>query len=119
MCIRDSGSTLVGVADGDQVHVAADEEAFVFVFIFVDADGKDGEIGLIAVEFEERGQFQDARFALTPPEVEQDNPAAVAGQMDGGCAVGDGEIGGCLAGLGGMRAAVATGDEGHRQKQGE
>ena len=43
--------------------------------------------------------------------------AAVAGQMDGGSAVGDREIGSELAGLRGVRASVAGGKE--RQRQGK
>ena len=78
------GCALVGVADSDQVHMAANKKAAVGVRIFVDADGEDGQIGLIAVEFEERGQFDDARLALTPPEIEQDNFASIVGQMDRG-----------------------------------
>ena len=39
--------------------------------------------------------------------------------MDGGGAVGDGEVRSSLAGLGRMRAAVAAGREGQRHKQSE
>jgi hypothetical protein len=69
------------------------------------------------VEREQRGHLFDARYAPACPEVKQDNVAAVAGQMNGGRAVGDGEIGGNLAGLGGMRAAIARRQRSQSQKE--
>jgi hypothetical protein len=108
---------LLGVADGDEVDVAAKQEAGVGVGVLVDADGEDGEAGLVVVEFEKRWQFDDAGLAPSGPEVEQDDLAAITGEVDGGCAVGYGEIGGGLAGLGGMGAAVAGGDKGQREKE--
>ncbi len=113
------GRALGGVADGDQVDVAAEEEAAVGVGIFVDADGKDGQIGLLAVEFEEGGQFHDARLAPGGPEVEQHNLASIVGQMNGRGSVGDSEVRGYLTGLGGMCAAVACGHQGQRKEQRE
>ena len=113
------GGAVAGVADGDQVHVAVVEEAFVFVFILVDADGENGQIGAVVVELDKPRHFLNAGGALRPPEVEQYDLSAVAGQMDGCGSVSDGEIGGDPASLGWMGAAIAGGDEGHRQEQGE
>ena len=109
------GGRLGGVAHRDQVHVAAGDEAGVGVGIFVDADGQDDEIGPVVVKLEKRWQFNHAGLAPRCPEVEQHNLAAIAGKVDGGGAVGDGEIRGGFAGLGGMSAAVAGADEGQRQ----
>ena len=46
------GGGLAGVADGDEVDVPADEEAAVSVGVVVDADGEDGQIGPVVVEFD-------------------------------------------------------------------
>jgi len=43
--------------------------------VFVDADGQNGEIGLVVVELEKRGQFHDAGHAPRGPEVEQHHRA--------------------------------------------
>src|SRR5271166_1452341 len=105
------------VADGDQVDVTAGEEAAVRVGIFVDADGKDGQIGLVVVELEERRQLDDAGLAPGGPEVEQHDLASIVGEVNGGGAVGDSEVRGYLAGLGGTGTPVASGEEGQRQEE--
>jgi hypothetical protein len=64
--------------------MAVDEKAAVRFRILVDTDGENGQIGLVAVEFEERRQLHDARFAPTGPKIKHDDLAPVAGQMDGG-----------------------------------
>jgi hypothetical protein len=68
-------------------------KAGVCVGILVDADGKDDQVGLVVVKIEERWQLDDAGLAPGGPEVEQDHPAPVARQVNGGGAVGDGEVG--------------------------
>ena len=113
------GGVLVRVADGDEVDVVANEEVAVLVGIFIDADGKNGDAGQVVMELEEGGQFNDAGLAPGGPEVEQHHLAAIAGKVNGGGAVGDGEVGGELAGLGGVSAAVAGGDKPQRQEEQE
>ena len=80
--------------------------------IVVDADGENGETGLLVVEREERGHLLDAGSAPRCPEIEQNDLATVTRQMNRGCAVGDGEVGSRPAGLRGMRTAVACGQNG-------
>ena len=105
------------VAHRDEIDVMTDKETGIGSGIVVDADGEDGQGGHLVVQFEERRQLLEARGALAPPEVEQDDIAAIAGQMHGGGAVGDRKIGRGLVGLRGMRAAVARRDKGDgRQK---
>ena len=60
----------------------AGEEAAVGSRVFVDADGEDGDVGAIVVELDEGWGFLDAGRALAPPEIQKDNLAAVAGEMD-------------------------------------
>jgi hypothetical protein len=71
------------------------------------------------MKFEQRGHFLDAGRAPSGPEAEQHHAAAVAGQMNGGSAIGDSEVRGWLAGLGRARAPVATGRQGQEEKQTE
>ena len=111
------GCALAGVANSNQIHMAADEKAAVRIRIFVDADGKDGETGLLAVQLEERGQFNDARLAPGGPEVEKHDLSPEVGKMDGGGSIGDGEVGSHLAGLGRMCATVAGRHEDQLEQQ--
>ena len=111
------GGGLIGVADGDQVDMAAGDETGVGVGVFVDADGEDGQVGAVVVKLDQARHLLNAGGALRPPEVEQDDFAAIAGQVDGGCAVGYGEVGRSLAGEVGMCAAVARGGKSERQKK--
>jgi len=90
----------------------ANDEARVGGAIVVDTDRENDKIGLLMMKREERRHLLDTWHAPGSPKVEQDNLAAVAGKMNGGCAVGDGEIGCGLAGLRGMRTAVARGQKG-------
>jgi len=83
---------LFGVADGDQVNVAASEEAAVRIGIVVDGNGENGQVGLVVVEIEQGRHLGDAGGALRPPEIEQNDAAAVSGEMNGSAAVGDVEI---------------------------
>ena len=113
------GCTLVWVSYGGEVHAVAGDEAVVCVRVFVDADGEDGEIGAVVVEFNESWHLLDARRAPGGPEVEQDDLAAIAGEMDGGGSVRYVEVGGGFAGLRGARAAIAGGKQGQRQQDEE
>jgi hypothetical protein len=97
--------------------VTSDQEAGVGIGILVDADGQDGEIGALMVELDEGRHLLNAGGAPSGPEVHQDHLSTIAGQMHGGGAVGDGEVGGALAHLGGMGAAIAAGREGQRHEQ--
>ena len=90
----------------------ANDERRIGGAIVVDADGENDEIGLLMMELEKRRQLLDTRHAPACPKIEQDNLAAVAGKMNGGRAVGDGEVGRGLAGLRGMRTAIARGQKG-------
>jgi len=110
---------LGGVADGGEVHMAAEDEAAVGVGVFIDADAEDGEIGTVVVELDEGRHLLDAGRAPGGPEVEQDNLAPVAGEMDGGGSIEDGEVGGRLVHLRRARAAITGGGEGQRQQDEE
>ena len=50
--------------------------------IFVDAYCEDGDIGAVVMKLDEGWGFLDAGRALAPPEIQKDNLAAVAGEMD-------------------------------------
>jgi hypothetical protein len=111
--VVEPGRGLAGISDGNQVYVAAEEKAAISVCVLVDANGQDGEAGLVVVELDQRWHLDDAGRAPGGPEVEQHYPAPVICQMNCRVSVGNGEIGRNLAGLGGMRAAVAAGRECH------
>jgi hypothetical protein len=100
-----------GVKDRDEVDVISNNEIRIGGTIVVDAYRENGKIGLFMVEGEERRHLLDARHAPACPEIEQDNLAAVAGKMNGGRAVGDGEVGRGFAGLRGMRTAITRGQK--------
>jgi hypothetical protein len=102
---------LVGVADGEEVDVVLLEEGAVGGGVIVDADGDDGEAGHLVVEGEEAGELVDAGSAPTCPEVEEDDVAAEAGEVNGGGAVGEGELWGGEADAAGVVAAVAAGGD--------
>ena len=87
------GDFLVGIADGVEIDVKSSEEAAVRAGVFVDADGEDGEVGAVVMEFHQGRRFLDAGRALAPPEIQQDYFAAVVGETDGVFAVADGEVG--------------------------
>jgi hypothetical protein len=71
------------------------------------------------MELEQRWHFLDTRRAPCRPEAEQHHAASVAGKVNGGGAIGDRKVRGRLAGLGWMRATVATGRHGQSEKQAE
>lgn len=73
---------LVGVADRDQIHMMAQDEAAVGAGIVVDADGQDGEVRVVVVELQQRGQFFDAGGAFAPPEIQEHDFTAIVGQVD-------------------------------------
>jgi len=115
------GCGLAGVANGDEVDVAADEEAFVFVFVLVNTDSEDGQVWAVVVEFGQSRHFLNAGRAPGGPEVDQDDLAAVVGEMNGRGSIGDGEIWSRLIEQKRTRAAVAAGrkSQGQQQREGE
>lgn len=117
LSLVEPGSVLVGVADAGQVDVMAREKAAVSGRIFIDADGEDSEIGTIVLKLEESWNLLHAGWTPGGPEIEQDDAAAIAGEMNGGGSVGDCEIGGDFAGLAGMSAAIASGCEEERRQR--
>ncbi len=108
---------LIAVADGDEVDVVAGEELAVKSVVLVDADADDGELGHLFLELEEAGELFDAGGAPGGPEVEDDDAAAEAGEVEGLDAVGDFEEGGGGAEAVGVIAAIAAGGE--QQGEGE
>lgn len=110
------GYFLIGVADGVEVDVEAGEEAAVRTGIFVDGNCEDGDVGAVVVQLHERRGFLDTGRALAPPEIQQDNLAAVVGEADGVFAVADGEVGRFSVGVFGDAAAVTCGGEGQEQQ---
>jgi hypothetical protein len=105
------GDLLVGVADGKQVDVVAGEEVLVGGGVLVPGDGDDVELGHLALEGEEAGEFFDAGGAVGGPEVEQDDVAAEFAEVGGVGAVADIELG-CGGGdVAGVAAAVAADGE--------
>jgi hypothetical protein len=86
------------------------------IFVLVDADRKDSQIGAVVMELDQAGHFLNAGDALRPPEIEQDDLTAVAGEMDGRDVVSDSEVGSELASEAGTRAAVAGRNQCQRHK---
>ena len=108
------GGGLLGVPYGFEIDVAIDEETFVGVLVFVDADADDLDLGVFVVELEERGQLLNAGGAPACPEIQKDDLAFVAGQVDGAGIVSEGKVGGWFANAGGVGAAIAGG--GHEEQ---
>ena len=113
------GCALCRVAHGDQIDVAADEEAVVGVQVLVNAHSQYGDIRAIMLKLNQGRHFLDTWRAPGCPEVEQDDAAAVTGQVNGSGPIGNGEVRGDLACLGGMRASVASLQKGQRRENGE
>jgi hypothetical protein len=67
LCAVELGGPLAGVADSDQVHAMANEEAAVGNRIFVDADGQYGQVGLLTVKFKQRGASPRCRAGTRLP----------------------------------------------------
>ena len=89
--------------------MSRNEELAIGLLVFVNADANDFDFGVLAMEVQQRGQLENARGAPCRPEIEQDDMTTVAGKVKRGGAVGQSEIRGWLAVLGGMAAAVAAG----------
>lgn len=107
-CVEEAGSSLVRVAYGDEIDVPVADEVRIGFGIFIDADSENDEVGVVMVKLEKRGQFHNAGSAPRCPEVEQNDLAAIAGEMDGAGAVGDCEVGRLFAGLQRMRSAITA-----------
>ena len=110
------GGFLGGVAHGDQIHAMKRDEAAVGLRILVNADGQDDQAGHLVVQFEQRRHLNHAGLAPGGPEVEQHHAAPVAGQMNGGAAVGDGEVRSPVAGLCRVCTAIAASGEGQQRE---
>ncbi len=102
------GSRLVRIADADEINVVASEEPAVSGWICIDADGEDCEVGAVVLKLKERGHLLDAGRAPGGPEIQENDAAAVIGQMNRSGTVGDGEVRGNFAGLAGVSATVAA-----------
>jgi len=87
------------------------------VGILVDADRKDDQARLVAMELEEGWKLDDAGLAPCGPEVDQHRMAAITGQVNRAFAVGDREVGGDLSGLRRVSAAIAGRDRGQRKQK--
>ena len=109
--VEELGGGLIGIANCDEVYMAAEDEVRVGVCILVDADGEHHEVGVVVVQLEQGRQLLDAGGALAPPEVQQDDFAAIGSEVDRRGSIGDGEVGGALTCLRRMGAAVAGGGE--------
>ena len=111
--------TLRGVEDGgDAGDVVVGEVLTVGLGVFVEAHGEDDDVGHLALELHQRGEFLKARRAPAGPEVQDNDFAAVLPEADLLGAVLDGDTGGVLAHLGGMAGAIA-GDAEHRAQSTE
>ena len=111
--MEEIGGALLGVADGDHVHVVTDDEVFVVIFVFVDADGDDGDVWVLALKFDERRQLLNAGTAPGSPEIQQDGLATIAGEVHRAGAVRDGEIRRLNVQKQGTRATVAARGQGY------
>jgi hypothetical protein len=114
------GDTGGGVAQGEQIDVVVEEELPVDGRVFVLADGENGDLREAALESHEAGHLYDAGRAPGGPEVEDDDVAAEAGEVDVLRAVGEGEEGCGCADARGVVAAIAGGEgeraEGEKKK---
>ncbi len=117
--MEELGDSLLGIANGNQVHMAMVDEALVFVRVFVNAYGYDGQVGAVVMELEKRRCFLNAGSTPCGPKIKQDHFAAIVGQVDGCASVGDGEVRRRGGELGGVGTAIARGEQGERQGQDE
>jgi len=67
------------VEDSEQVDVVVGDVGLVGVFVVVEADGKDDDVGHVALELDERREFFEAGGAPGGPEVEDYDFASVVG----------------------------------------
>lgn len=95
----------------------AGEKPAVGAVVFVDTDGEDGNIWTIVMELHEGRCLLDAGWALAPPEVQENNFAAVIGKADGVFAVADGEVRRYAVGVSWGCAAVAGCRQGEHQQR--
>ena len=99
------------VADGEEVDVVVSQELTIRVDVVVEIDAEDDDLRHLLLEICQRGQFFKTRSAPGGPEIEDDDFAAIVGEMDGSGAVDDGEVWGGRGHLRGMRAAITAGTE--------
>ncbi len=102
---------LVLVEDGEHGDVALCDVGLVLAVVFVAGDANDLNLGELLLQGDERWHLLDAGGAPAGPEVENDDLAAIVGEVDGVLPVGDGEDGGGVAELAGAGVAIAAGGE--------
>src|SRR5580658_383046 len=90
--IEQLGYGFRGVADGDQIDVMTGNEGRIRCGVVVNADGEDDQVRHVVVELDEGGQLLQARSALAPPEVDQDDLSTIVGEVDGVGAVAHREV---------------------------
>ena len=102
-----------GIAIGGEADVLVLEEFSVGGVVFVGRNAQDQGVtrGDVPLETLQGGGFLDAGLAPGAPEIEDDDFAAIVGEMDGSGAVDDGEVWGGRGHLRGMRAAITAGTE--------
>jgi hypothetical protein len=110
---------LLWVADGDEVHMALLDKLFIIAGVRVGTDCQDRDIGVLVVELQQRGQLCDTGWAMRLPEVNDDDSAAIVGQMNRCTAIGDAEIRRRLVDLHGVTAPVAAGRNESQSQRGE
>ena len=110
---------LIWVTNSGEVDVKAIEESAVGAGVFVDADGEDGQLGVLVMQGNESGCLLNTWWALTPPEVQQNDFASIVLKTNRVFAVGHGEIRSDFTGLCWMGAAVATGRHDQRKQAAE
>lgn len=115
------GGGLLGVAYADEIDVMTGEKPAVSGWILVNADCEDCELRMIVLKLKESRYLLNTRRAPCGPEIQQYNAATITGEVDGGGAIGNGEVRSDFAGLAGVSAAIASRKEKERRQgdQGE
>ena len=108
---------LVGIANRGEIDVEAVEKALICARIFVNAHRENGQVRLFMMQGDERRRFLDAGPAPTGPEIEQNHLAAVLRELDGIRSVRNRKVGGLLADLRGLCAAIAPAGQEPRGRQ--
>jgi hypothetical protein len=108
---------LVGIANRSEIDVEAVEEALICARIFVNAHRENGQVWPFMMQRDERRRFLDAGPAPTGPEIEQNHFAAIIRELDGIRSIRNRKVGGLLADLRGLCAAIATAEQQARGRQ--